>query len=106
MLHTKIFDFGVVLFPEGVNSRKLIIGMPIAQFRENIADAAKVVTEHGSAADVPRKTANPAIMACASYRLPGSKRRHHTVILFQAWHTDDKHLGSDGSADATDSILL
>lgn len=106
MLHTKIFDFGVVLFPEGVNSRKLIIGMPIAQFRENIADAAKVVTEHGSAADVPRKTANPAIMACASYRLPGSKRRHHTVILFQVWHTDDRHLGWDGSADEADIILL
>jgi hypothetical protein len=106
MLHTKIFDFGVVLFPKGVNPRELIIGMPIAQFRENIADSAKVVTEHGSAADVQRKTANPAIMACASYCLPGSKRRHHTVILFQVWHTDDRHPGWDGSADETDLILL
>jgi hypothetical protein len=92
ILHTAIFNFGVVLFPEGVNSRELTIGMPIATFRENIAESAKIVTEHASPADEARDVARPAIMACASYRLAGSPKRHHTVILFEVRHVEDRHL--------------
>lgn len=106
LIHAKFLDFGIALFPEGTNSRKLIIGMKISAFKENIAESAKVVTEHGSPSDVPRETANPAIMACASYRLAGSRKWHHTIILFEVWHTDAGHLGWDGSTNETGVAFL
>jgi hypothetical protein len=105
ILHTAIFNFGVVLFPAGTNSKNLTIGMPIAKFRERIRESVEIVTEHTNPAEA-RDVARPAIMACASYRRAGSPKRHHTVILFEVRHTYEGHLGWDGSADETNVVFL
>jgi hypothetical protein len=48
--------------------------------------------------------ARPAIMACASYRLVGSRKERHTVILFEVRHTYEGHFGWDGSDDDTSPV--
>jgi hypothetical protein len=106
-LNVAIFDYGVVLFPSEHNDRNLPIGLVTSNFKENIAEAAKIVIEHGRPADgAPINVARPAIMAFATYRLAGASRRHHTAILFEVRHTDDQHFGWDGSVWETPSEHL
>jgi hypothetical protein len=97
----RLFDFGVVLFlGETENRDWLEMEMSVDGFRKQITDAKIRAKERGEDESEWSKE-RPAIMACATYRLAGSSKPRHTVILFEVRHTDDKHLGWDGSVSET-----
>jgi hypothetical protein len=45
-------------------------------------------------------------MVCATYRLAGSRKSRHTVVLFEVRHIDDKHMGWDGTEGETNLVEL
>jgi hypothetical protein len=55
---------------------------------------------------VGRGYLQPGIMVCATYRLAGSHKPRHTVILYEVRHIDDKHMGWDGSEGETGLVYL
>jgi hypothetical protein len=61
-------------------------------FRRNIAES-KARSQDEKDFETDWSTAQPAIMVCARYRLAGSKKAHHTIILFEVNHIDPSHLG-------------
>jgi hypothetical protein len=98
--------FGVVLFPdEEREDDRPEMEMPADEFRNAIeetkAELAKQPDREWDGA-----TANPGIMVCATYRLAGSRKARHTVILYEVRHIDDKHMGWDGSEGKTDLVYL
>lgn len=101
-----LLDHGVVIFPSDTNNRELLIKLPVAEFKENIAEAAKIIAEYGTAGVPLLAVARPAIMACASYRLAGSRKERHTVILFEVRHTYEGHFGWSGDDGETGRNFL
>jgi hypothetical protein len=100
------FDFGVVLFPSETEKRDALeLEMPAETFRQNIVAAkARAVSDGDSELDW--STSHPAIMVCATYRLAGSKKRRHTVIVYELRRIDAPVLGWDGSEGETNLVLL
>jgi hypothetical protein len=101
-----LLDFGVVLFPNETLERDGR-GMQISSesFRQNIAEA-KARAQDEKDLETDWSTAQPAIMVCARYRLAGSNKSHHTIILFEISHANPSHLGWDGSEGETSLVNL
>lgn len=98
-------DLGVILFPDEQSApRDIPLSMPIANFKANIADVLELL--RASNPNAHDEVARPAIMACATYRLPGDLKPHHTVILLEVVHRDAVHRGWDGNADKIDLAYL
>lgn len=101
-----ILDFGVVLFPDQEKDVDLLeMEMPAAEFRDAIAETQAEIAKQTDP-EWDGSTRHPGIMVCASYRLAGSSRLRHTVILFEVRHIDKKHLGWDGSEGETGLAYL
>jgi hypothetical protein len=101
-----LLDFGVVLFPGEVEKRDWReVEFPVAEFKKIISDA-KIQRQEDGDADAEFHTTWPAIMACATYRLAGSNKTHHTVILFEVRSIEKGHLGWDGSEGETSLATL
>jgi hypothetical protein len=96
-----LLDFGVVLFPnETIERDGRAMRIATKSFRQNIAEA-KTRAEAEKDSEIDWSTAQPAVMVCARYRLPGSRKVHHTIILFEISHMSPSHLGWDGSPGET-----
>jgi hypothetical protein len=92
-----LLDFGVVLFGGDVEERNWRdMEFPAADFKKIISDA-KIRRKEDGDAEAEFHTTWPAIMACATYRLAGSSKTHHTVILFEVRSNEKGHLGWDGT---------
>jgi hypothetical protein len=99
-------SFGVILFPGESHRRNWgEMEMTVADFKENIAAAISRAKKYGDD-ESEWVTAWPGIMVCASYKLSGSKKNRHTVILYEIRHENPEHPGWDGSeADANGGYL-
>jgi hypothetical protein len=102
-----LFDmFGVVLFPDQEREYDLLeMQMPAAKFRDAI-EATKTELAKQDSPEWDGTTANPGIMVCATYRLAGSRKSRHTVVLFEVRHIDEKHMGWDGGEGETGLVYL
>jgi hypothetical protein len=93
--------FGVVLFPDQEREDDwLEMQMPAAEFMD-VIEATKTELAQQANPEWDGSTARPGIMVCATYRLAGSRKPRHTVILYEVRHIDDKHMGWDGSEGET-----
>jgi hypothetical protein len=102
-----LFSFGVVLFPGDVERRDwLEMEMPLASFEGNIAGTQARAKERGED-EREVSTARPGVMVRAAYKLAGSTRPRHTVILYEVRRKpSDASLGWDGSEGKTDLVYL
>jgi hypothetical protein len=101
-----IFDFGVVLFHGEVERRDwLEMEMSADIFKQNIAEGMNRAKERGDN-ESEWATAWPCIMACATYRLAGSSKPHHTIILFEIQHVNAPNAGWDGRVEDIDAPYL
>jgi hypothetical protein len=92
-----LMDTGFVLFPEEIEHRDFLeMEMPTSIFKARIAEDMTSAKERGDD-EAEWSTMLPAIMACVSYRLAGSRKVRHTVILYEVRSLGSGHLGWDGS---------
>jgi hypothetical protein len=100
-----LLDLGVVLFPG--EDRKVDLpgrAMKAADFRRIIEESKIHAKERGG--DWDGSLANPAVMVCVTYKLSGSRRHRHTVILYEVNHIEAAHLGWDGSEGETEPFNM
>lgn len=104
---SSILNFGRVMFPSDPwEYNQLEMAMETVHFMRVIEDA-KARAAEDKDADWDGSRAYPAISACVTYRLAGSHKSHHTMVLFEIASLEKKDsLGWDGSEGTTDLIYL
>jgi hypothetical protein len=101
-----MLGFGVVLFPGDVEKRNwLEMEMSAESFRQNIAVARARAAERGDD-ESEGSTAWPGIMVRAAYKLAGSSKIRHTIILFEVRTNFIGHRGWDGTSGKTELVYL